>query len=179
MRPKKGNVNLLMQAISFAARAHEGKYRKDCETPYVSHVFRVCLTLRHVFNVDDEQVLAAAVLHDTIEDTDKDFDDIEERFGRDVATWVALMSKDKRVPEEVCEAAYAKQLEKAPDEVKLIKLADIYDNISDASSAVSDQLTKTLRKTGRYLKHIKAGNGKNLSEPIQIVETLIKNQKAI
>ena len=167
-----------MNAISIAARVHEGQYRKDCKTPYAAHVFRVCMTLRHVFDVEDERILAAAVLHDVIEDTNKDFDDIKERFGREVAKWAALMSKDKRLPEEECEAAYAKQLENAPDEVKLIKLADIYDNISDATSATSDQSAKTLRKTGRYLKHIKAGSSKKISKQIQIVERFIKSRNS-
>jgi len=181
MKPKpkltKNNFNVLTQAISLAARAHEGQYRKDNKTPYAAHVFRVCMTLRHVFGVENEKILAAAVLHDIIEDTDKDFDDIKERFGSDVAKWVALMSKDKRLPEEECETAYAKQLHSAPDEVKLIKLADIHDNLLDASSAVSDQLSKTVHKTSRYLKAIKQGSGASLQKAIQIVEVLIKRVK--
>ena len=59
----------LLRAAAFAARAHRHQWRKDGQTPYVSHVFRACLTVRHVFGVDDDDVLAAALLHDTIEDT--------------------------------------------------------------------------------------------------------------
>ena len=58
---------------------------RTAQTPYVSHVFRVCLTTRHVFGVDDEATLTAAVLHDTIEDTTTDFDDIEKQFGAEIA----------------------------------------------------------------------------------------------
>lgn len=171
-KASKNNLPLLLNAISLSARAHEGQYRKDRKTPYAAHVFRVCLTLRHVFGIEDEKILAAAVLHDVIEDTDKDFDDIEERFGCDVAKWVALMSKDKRLPEDECEAAYAKQLANAPDEVKLIKLADIHDNLLDASSAESSQLTKTVRKTGRYLEAIKRKSSPKLKNAIRIVDHL-------
>src|SRR5207249_11061268 len=89
----------LLEAVAFAARAHDGQTRKDGRTPYVSHVFRVCLILRHVFGLDDSQALTAAALHDTVEDTTTDFDDVEESFGRDVAEWVAALSKDKRLPE--------------------------------------------------------------------------------
>ncbi len=173
----KSNFELLARAISLAARAHEGQYRKDNKTPYAAHVFRVCMTLRHVFGVKDEKILAAAVLHDVIEDTDKDFDDIEERFGRDVARWAALMSKDKRLPEEECEAAYAKQLRDAPDEVKLIKLADIHDNLLDVSTAASNQLPKTVRKTSRYLKAIKQKSNLRLLPSIRIVESLMARVK--
>src|ERR1700730_1290393 len=71
----------LLEAIAFAARAHRNQLRKDGETPYVSHVFRVCLIVRDRFGVADPQVLTAAVLHDTVEDTTTDFDDLEEIFG--------------------------------------------------------------------------------------------------
>src|SRR6266702_1696056 len=91
---------LLLEAIAFAARAHQGQLRKDQRTPYVSHVFRVCLIVRQVFGVDDASVLTAAVLHDTIEDTTTDFDDLAERFGATVAGWVAILSKDKRLVDE-------------------------------------------------------------------------------
>src|SRR5438309_10990310 len=96
----------LLEAIAFAARTHQGQIRKDGKTPYASHVFRVCLVLRHVFGVDDERALRAAVLHDTIEDTTTDFDDLQERYGAEVAGWVALLSKDKRLPDDQREAAY-------------------------------------------------------------------------
>src|SRR5216683_2353929 len=94
----------LLEAIAFATRAHQGQLRKDGRTPYVSHVFRVCLILRQVFGIDDSQALTAAVLHDTVEDTTTDFDDLEEKFGADVARWVAALSKDKRLPEKEREA---------------------------------------------------------------------------
>src|SRR3954464_9445761 len=100
----------LLGSVSFAARAHHGQMRKDGETPYASHVFRVCLVLRHVFGIDDVQALTAAVLHDTIEDTTTDFDDLEDRFGADVARWAALLSKDTRLPEEEREQEYMRRL---------------------------------------------------------------------
>src|SRR5438128_6484259 len=99
-------VRPLLEALAFAARAHQRKLRKDGATPYVSHVFRVCLVLRHVFGIDDGQALTAAALHDTLEDTDTDFDDLKGEFGDEVAGWVAALSKDKRLPEEQREQAY-------------------------------------------------------------------------
>ena len=58
----------LLGAASFAARAHQHQLRKDRQTPYVAHPFRVCLIARNVFGVDDPNVLTTALLHDTIED---------------------------------------------------------------------------------------------------------------
>src|SRR5260370_39562517 len=88
----------LLEAIAFAARAHQGQLRKDGRTPYVSHVYRVCLIVRQIFGVDDVSVLTAAVLHDTVEDTTTDFDDLAKEFGSEVAGWGAALSKDKRLP---------------------------------------------------------------------------------
>jgi len=104
----------LLDAIAFAARAHHGQLRKDGRTPYVSHVFRVCLTVRHLFGVEDPQVLMAAVLHDTIEDTRTDYDDLADLFGPTVADWVAALSKDMRAPDEQREDAYCRTLSAAP-----------------------------------------------------------------
>jgi guanosine-3',5'-bis(diphosphate) 3'-pyrophosphohydrolase len=101
---------LWQQAASFAARQHQGQLRKDGRTPYFAHPVRVALTVRHVFGVDDETALAAALLHDLIEDTTTDYDDLLEMFGKDVADTVAALTKDSRLPEEQREAAYDRQL---------------------------------------------------------------------
>src|SRR3954464_1988237 len=97
-------------AAAFAARRHRHQIRKDGHTPYVSHVFRVCLVVRHVFGFDDPRMLAAALLHDTIEDTNTDCDDIIERFGPEVAEWVSALTKETRLPHDEREAAYARAI---------------------------------------------------------------------
>ncbi|OYV87741.1 MAG: hypothetical protein B7Z73_09670, partial [Planctomycetia bacterium 21-64-5] len=90
----------LLSAISFAARAHEGQFRKDGETPYIAHPLRVMTVASQLFGVSDLEALMAAVLHDTIEDTRTDHDDLSEQFGTRVADYVAALTKDKRLPEE-------------------------------------------------------------------------------
>ena len=141
----------LLNAIAFAARAHRPQLRKDGQTPYVSHVFRVCLITRHLFGIDNPDVLTAAVLHDTIEDTTTDCDDLVEQFGPTVAGWVATLSKDKRLPDDQREAAYCAGLAQAPWQVKVCKLADIYDNLSDGSSLPAKGIQRTLARTRHYL----------------------------
>jgi guanosine-3',5'-bis(diphosphate) 3'-pyrophosphohydrolase len=148
----------LLEAIAFAARAHQGQLRKDGRTPYVSHVFRVCLVLRHVFGIDDAAVLTAAVLHDTIEDTTTDFDDVEERFGSQVASWVALLSKDKRQQDGPREEAYKKGLASAPWQVKACKLADVYDNLLDSAHLSPEKCRRTVERAGGYLKALDEPN---------------------
>jgi (p)ppGpp synthase/HD superfamily hydrolase len=97
---------LWQQAVSFAAQQHQGQYRKDGETPYFAHPVRVALVVRHVFEISDQTALIAALLHDLIEDTTTDYDDLIERFGKDVADCVAALTKDARLAEREREAAY-------------------------------------------------------------------------
>src|SRR5690348_6332920 len=117
------STSLILEATSFAARAHDGHKRKDGKTPYVSHVFRVCLIVRDVFAFDDPRMLITALLHDTIEDTTTDFDDLAPIYGQEIASWVSMLSKDKRLPEGEREEAYIKQLKSAPWQVQVCKLA--------------------------------------------------------
>lgn len=140
------NAQRLAEAISFAARAHQGHLRKDGETPYVAHPMRVLTVLATEFGVTDPDLLAAAVLHDVLEDTRTDHDDLSERFGRRVADYVAALSKDKRLPEDVREQEYLQQLIAAPLEVKLCKLGDVYDNLADSDSLADAAREKHVNK---------------------------------
>ena len=118
-------------ATALAAFKHRHQLRKDGRTPYVSHPVRVALTCAIVFGVGDDTTITAALLHDLIEDTTTDYDDLLERFGKDVADIVACLSKDARLIEPQREAAYDQQLAAGPWRARLIKLADVYDNLHD------------------------------------------------
>lgn len=123
-----------MKAASFAAQRHRHQMRKDGETPYIAHPFRVTMIVRDLFNIDDEEVLAAALLHDTIEDTCTDYDDLAANFGERVAGIVSVLTKDMSKPETLREKEYDLQLAAGPWEARLIKLADVLDNSVDAGS---------------------------------------------
>jgi (p)ppGpp synthase/HD superfamily hydrolase len=163
----------LLDAVAFAARAHQGQLRKDGETPYVSHVFRVCLIVRHVFGIDDPRALAAAVLHDTIEDTKTDFDELAERFGEEVAGWAALLSKDKRRPEAEREDEYIARLASAPWQVKVCKLADVFDNLLDSTHLDPQQRVKTVKRSHMYLDALRPGLPEQARRPFEIVSDLL------
>ncbi len=124
--------NAWQRAASFAARFHGSQMRKDGKTPYIAHPYRVAMMVRHFFGIDDETVLVAALLHDVIEDTTADFDDLLAEFGDEVAGIVAVLSKDKRKVEPERETEYLQQLAKASWKAKIIKLADAYDNVCDS-----------------------------------------------
>jgi guanosine-3',5'-bis(diphosphate) 3'-pyrophosphohydrolase len=165
------DFDLLLQAVAFAARAHRHQIRKDGATPYVSHVFRACLTVRHVFGIADPRVLAAAVLHDTIEDTTTDFDDLKEHFGAEVAGWVALLSKDKRLEEGPRETAYKAGLAAAPWQVQVCKLADVRDNLLDC--VTSRQRERTIRRSREYLDALRSGLKVEARAAFELVERLL------
>ena len=162
----------MLEAISFAGRVHRSQLRKDEKTPYVAHVFRVCLIARHIFGIDDPQVLTAAALHDTIEDTNTDFDDLEKQFGTDIAGWVALLSKDKRFRDEEREVAYEKQLAAAPWQVKICKLADIFDNLMDSHHSPALR-QRAIGRSRRYLAALQTDLPAQAKGPFQIVSQLL------
>lgn len=162
--------DIIFQAAAFAARAHRHQVRKDCETPYVSHVFRVCLVVRQVFGFDDPKMLAAALLHDTIEDTSTDCDDIIEQFGEDVAAWVAALTKDMRLPEDPREAEYTRTLAAAPWQVKACKLADIYDNLGDCQNFPPEKRRRTARRSRDYLDAMRPGLPEGVREAFRLTE---------
>ncbi len=144
-------TEVMFRAVAFAARAHRHQLRKDGETPYVAHVVRVAFAVRQVFGIDDPKVLTAALLHDTIEDTPTDYDDLAERFGGDVAGWVAMLTKEMRLPEADREAAYKTVLASAPWQVVVCKLADIYDNLGDSANLPPARRPRTYARSAEYL----------------------------
>jgi (p)ppGpp synthase/HD superfamily hydrolase len=172
------NYRPLLEAAAFAARAHGGQLRKDGQTPYASHVFRVCLVVREYFGIADRNVLMTALLHDTVEDTTTDFDDLEEHFGPEIAHWVALLSKDKRLQEEERERAYMAQLAGAPWQVKACKLADIFDNLMDLGKLASKDRPRILNRLEGYWSCLRADAHENLRRPLEMVGALLKELRA-
>lgn len=125
----------LAAADAFAARKHLHQVRRDGVTPYVEHPRAVLRILRDEFHVTDPHALAAALLHDTIEDTATDYDEIAGRFGRRVADLVAVLTKDKRLPEAKRERLYFAGLAKAPLAARCCKIADSLHNVRDSDAA--------------------------------------------
>jgi guanosine-3',5'-bis(diphosphate) 3'-pyrophosphohydrolase len=163
----------MLEALSFSARAHRHQLRKDGQTPYAAHPFRVCLIVRQVFGIDDPRVLTAAALHDTIEDTTTDFDDLVERFGAEVAGWVAALSKDKRLVEDERETAYARTLAAADWPVRVCKLADLFDNLLDSHALSPAARQKALRRSRFYLEAVATDVPEPARRPHEMVKQLL------
>ena len=162
------------RAASLAARLHRHQTRKDGQTPYVAHPFRVAMTVRDLFDVNDPVALAAALLHDVIEDTTADYDDLAAEFGEEVARVVAALTKDMRLPEAGREPAYDEQLAAAPWQARLIKLADVYDNLCDLSKPHSR--SETAAKAERAIA-LAAGDPR-LAPAVERVRDLLRSLPA-
>lgn len=87
-------MDVFEEAIIFAVGKHSGQIRKRANAPYITHPMEVASVVSTMTN--DREVLAAAVLHDTVEDTDTTLDEICEKFGRRVMLLVMTETEDKR-----------------------------------------------------------------------------------
>ena len=96
----------ITQARSFAKRKHLGQLRKNGKTTTFSHLKDVVRNLKKM-KVTDEEIICAAWLHDTIEDTDTDYDSIKDRFGKNIAEIVVSVTKDNRLAKKQREIGVA------------------------------------------------------------------------
>ena len=132
MTATRTNIALLLHAASFAAEKHRKQLRKGVDsTPYINHPLEVAERLVRIGGIEDAEVLAAALLHDTIEDTETTAEELAAEFGARVAAIVVELSDDKLLMKD---ARKAQEIERAPHlspQAKLIKLADKTCNVRD------------------------------------------------
>ncbi|QLC22327.1 bifunctional (p)ppGpp synthetase/guanosine-3',5'-bis(diphosphate) 3'-pyrophosphohydrolase [Parasphingopyxis sp. CP4] len=122
---------LLLEAARFSAERHRNQRRKDADaTPYINHPLSVAALLAE-HGVVDGEVLAAALLHDTVEDTETSFEELEIKFGARVTAIVAEVTDDKALPKaERKRLQVAHAPHKSPD-ARLVKIADKTSNLTD------------------------------------------------
>lgn len=126
------NINKLLEAASFAAKKHTGQTRKgDDAQPYINHPLEVANLLSNVGKIEDFDVLIAAILHDTIEDTETSATEITELFGETVCGYVLEVTDDKNLPKQKRKQLQVEHAPHLSTGAKLIKLADKISNITD------------------------------------------------
>ena len=127
--------DILFDAIEFAVHVHRGHFRKSTRIPYIFHPLNVGRILLE--SGCSVVVVAAGILHDTLEDTPIVFEDIRAKFGEEVANLVSLASEpDKSDTWENRKGHTLMSLESASEEVLLISLADKLDNIRSIHRAL-------------------------------------------
>ena len=129
--PTPNEKQELLKAISFAAHKHRFQRRKDSDkTPYINHPVNVALTLADAGETD-QALLLAAILHDTIEDTETTADELEKNFGSEVLGIVLEVTDDKNLPKEERKRLQVVNASHKSDKAKKLKLSDKINNISD------------------------------------------------
>ena len=123
---------LILKAAHFAAEKHRDQRRKDKHaSPYIIHPISVALAITQIGGVDDPEILAAALLHDTLEDTETTPEELEAEFGKKVCEYVLDVTDDKILPKDERkrrQIEHAKQISKG---AALIKLGDKISNVTD------------------------------------------------
>lgn len=123
-------LSVIDKAIAFATQAHEGQVRKGTTRPYIVHPLEVGEIVTSM--TDDEEVICAAILHDTVEDCGGITKDVIcEEFTERVAYLVMQESEDKSKTWIERKSATIKRLKRAPIEVQMIGLADKLSNMRD------------------------------------------------
>lgn len=132
----EGGVVLIARAADFAARAHVAQRRKgDAQEPYINHLAEVALLLTQATGGEDATLVAAGWLHDTLEDTDTEREELETLFGPAVAAIVAEVTDDKSL---VKAERKRLQVETAPhksEQARLLKMADKTSNLRAIASS--------------------------------------------
>ena len=120
----------LLEALDFAAERHSAQRRKGPDAaPYVNHLIEVAMLVARVAQIEDVEVLIAAVLHDVLEDTPTSRDEVAARFGPRVCQFVEALSDDKSLPRKRRRELTLEHLPAMDAFVKVVKLADLTSNI--------------------------------------------------
>lgn len=145
---------MLARALDFCVESHRGQYRDgEAAVPYACHPVEVMLTLRHRCGVTDEVLLCAALLHDTVEDTNVTLAEIEDVFGLNVARLVKEVTRieppitpgqSKQAHWELRTGLLLKEIGRMSHNARLIKLADRLSNITES------ERTRSGKKRIRY-----------------------------
>src|ERR1700730_11182145 len=149
------NIALVIRAVEFAAQKHRMQRRKDSDaSPYINHP----IALMHVLCIDggisDPIILAAAALHDTIEDTETTEDELCMNFGNEIAQIVVEMTDDKSLPKEERKRLQIEHAHRATREGATVKLADKICNLRDV--AANPPMGWSLKRQVEYFDWAKA-----------------------
>jgi (p)ppGpp synthase/HD superfamily hydrolase len=177
----KTNQDKITKAWFFASRVHKEQKYPGEQLPYVTHIGNVMLEVMGVASTleNAELAICCAILHDTIEDTEVTYDDIEKEFGEAVANGVMALTKNETLGtkrEQMIDSL--ERIKKQPKEVWVVKMADrvanlgepphywkpekrevyrdeaqiIWNYLHEGDEAMAERLNEKIKKYERYLK---------------------------
>jgi len=137
------DVCRILDGVSFAAEKHKLQTRSDqAKTPYIIHPIGVAHHLLLIGKVRDPDILIAALLHDTVEDTNTSFDEIRTSFGERVESFVREVTDDKSLPKEERKRLQIVHAKEKSAGAAQIKLGDKLYNLTDLSISPPPDWTK-------------------------------------
>lgn len=126
------SIAAIVKAAQFAAEKHKNQRRKDADaSPYINHPLALANVLATESGIDNPEVICAALLHDTIEDTNTTADELSALFGSKVASIVLEVTDDKSLDKAVRKEEQVRHAPHISAEAKLVKLADKICNLRD------------------------------------------------
>lgn len=164
-------MDILEKALIFATDAHEGQVRKYTGDPYITHPIAVSKIVETITN--DKDIIAAALLHDTVEDTEVTLEEIEENFGSRVAIFVenltdiSTLGQGNRKTRKRIDLEHTAQ---ATPEAKTVKLADLIHNTGSITKYDSNFSKTYMNEKRELLKVLKEGNEKLYKKASLLVE---------
>lgn len=130
--PRSSNPSLIIYAANFAAFKHRNQRRKDADaSPYINHPLALANVLTNEAGIVDPVVICAALLHDTIEDTETTFAELQAEFGRAIASVVMEVTDDNALPKAERKRLQIVHARTASRRARLVKLADKICNLRD------------------------------------------------
>ncbi|MBS0241828.1 MAG: bifunctional (p)ppGpp synthetase/guanosine-3',5'-bis(diphosphate) 3'-pyrophosphohydrolase [Proteobacteria bacterium] len=140
-------MGLILQAAHFAADKHRDQRRKGVRnTPYINHPLEVAERLNRVGGIEDPIILAAAILHDTIEDTETTEAELRRLFGPEIAALVVELSDEDGLSWQERKRLEIEHAATISDTAKLIKLSDKTSNVADTVSNPPGEWTLSRRR---------------------------------
>ncbi|HEV7611023.1 MAG TPA: HD domain-containing protein [Steroidobacteraceae bacterium] len=134
--PESPPLPAFIAATAFAAQKHRDQRRKDAKaSPYINHPIALANVLANEAGVKDVIVLMAALLHDTIEDTDTTAEELKAHFGSAVAVIVVQVTDDKKLKKAERKRQQVLHASSISDQAKLVKLADKICNLRDLNAS--------------------------------------------
>lgn len=166
-------MNKFIEAIRFAEKAHRGQFRKYSGRPYIEHPIRVMYKM--MLHPDcTEEMIIAAVQHDTVEDCDVRFSDIKERFGEEVSRLVEGLtnpSKGSKLSRVERKAWDREHLKAQPKSVKIIKLIDRIDNLGEMDLK-DGFIWKYLNESEELAEVLKDGDENLYNQLVELIKEL-------
>jgi guanosine-3',5'-bis(diphosphate) 3'-pyrophosphohydrolase len=136
MKESMSTTGMVIKAMAFAADKHRNQRRKDADaSPYINHPIALAHTLVNEGSIEDPDVLCAAVLHDTIEDTETTADELKGCFGEKITSIVLEVTDDMSLAKQTRKQLQIKHAPLISPEAKLVKLADKICNLRDIISS--------------------------------------------